>query len=162
MMDRLGQFFGQDQSRADEYRDFQQRYQQSPDQISEREAARRYREMMQHMDDDDDDDDDDDMNQQYEQAFGQMSPRERQMLAQRYQQATRDNSRPYQGYQDDYDDERASSPRELARMTRRAAKQDPDLLDQLVGQDSPLSGTAGKMALAGLAAVAASKFLGRR
>lgn len=159
MMDRLGQFFGQDQSRADEYRDFQQRYQQAPDQISEREAAQRYREMMQHMDDDDDDDD---MNQQYEQAFGQMPMQDRRALAQRYQQATRDNSRPYQGYQDDYDDERASSPRELARMTRRAAKEDPDLLEQMVGQDSPLAGTAGKVALAGLAAVAASKFLGRR
>lgn len=158
MMDRLGQFFGQDQSRTEQYRDFQQRYQQSPDQISEQEAAQRYREMMQHMDDDDDDDD---MNQQYEQTFGQMPQQDRQALAQRYQQATRDNSRPYQGYQDDYDDERASSPRELARMTRRAAKQDPDLLEQLVGQGSPLAGTAGKAALAGLAAVAASKFLGR-
>jgi hypothetical protein len=91
-----------------------------------------------------------------------MPPQDRRALAQRYQQATRDNSRSYQGYQDDYDDERASSPRELARMTRRAAKQDPDLLEQMVGPGNPLSGTAGKMALAGLAAVAASKFLGRR
>ncbi len=159
MMDRLGQFFGQDQTRADDYRDFDRRYREAPDQISDREAARRYREMMQHMDDDDDDDE---MYNQYEQAFGQMPPQDRRMLAQRYQQATRDYNRPFQGYRDDYDDERASSPRELARMTRRASKEDPDLLDQLVGPGNPLSSTVGKVALAGLAAVAASKFLGRR
>jgi hypothetical protein len=158
-MDRLGQFFQQDNNREHEYRDFERRYREQPDQISDREAAQRYREMMQHMDDDDDDED---MNQEYERSFGQMPPQERRMLAERYQQATRDSSRPYQGYPEGYDLDQASSPRELARMTRRASKEDPDLLEQMVGPGNPLAGTAGKMALAGLAAVAASKFLGRR
>jgi hypothetical protein len=159
MMDRLGQFFDQDRSREDDYRDFERRYRENPDQISEREAAQRYREMMANMQDDDDDDE---AYQEYERSFGQMSPQERRMLAERYQQATRDSGRPYQGYRDDYDLDRASSPHELARMTRRAAQEDPDLLDQLVGQNSPLSGTAGKVALAGLAAFAAQRFLGGR
>jgi len=159
MFDKMNEFFGQDQNRQDEYRDFERRYRENPDQISEQEAARRYREMMAHMDDSDEDEE---VHSEYERTFGQMSPQERRTLAERYQQATRDNSRAYDGYQDDYDLDRASSPRELARMTRRAAQKDPDLLQQLMGQNSPLSGTAGKMALAGLAAFAAKRYMGRR
>ena len=159
MLDQLGQFFGQDRSREDDYRDFERRYREHPDQISDQEAARRYREMMAHMRDDDDDEE---AYNEYERTFGQMSPQERRALAERYMEATRDSDRPYQGYREDYDLDRASSPRELARMTRRAAQEDPDLLEQLVGRNSPLSSTAGKMALAGLAAFAASRFLGRR
>lgn len=159
MMDRLGQYFGQDQTRESDYRDFDQRYRQSPDNIDEREARTRYRDMMQNMDDDDDDEE---MEREYERTFGQMPEQDRRALANQYRQATSDPQRSYQGYQDDYDENRASSPRELGRMTRRAAKQDPDLLEQLAGPGNPLAGTAGKLAMAGLAAAAASKFLGKR
>ncbi len=159
MLDRLNELFGQDRSREDDYRDFERRYREQPEQISDREAARRYREIMARVGDIDDDEE---VGREYEQAFSRMSPEERRALAKRYQEATRDNSRSYQGYRDDYDLDRASSPRELGRMTRRAAQEDPDLLEQLLGQNSPLSGTAGKMALAGLAALMARRFLDRR
>ena len=154
-MDRLNQFFGQDTQRQQEYQDFSQRYQQDPHSISDAEAARRYREMASQLDDDDLDD-------AHEQAFSQMSPQERRMMAEQYQRATQDPNRPYQGYQQDYDLDRASQPRELGRMTRLAGRDDPDLLEQLVGQNSPLAGTGAKLAMAGAAAVLASKFLGNR
>lgn len=158
LMDRLGDFFNQDNQRQQEYQQFSQRYSTDPHSISEAEAARRYREMMAHsyMDDDDDDDYGD------EQVFSQMSPQDRRLLAQRYQEATRDPNRPYQGYPQGMDLDQAAQPRNLGRMTRRAAREDGDLLDQLVGPSSPLSSTAGKLALAGGAAFLASRFMGRR
>lgn len=158
MFDKLNQFFDQDPKRQDDYRDFERRYREDPGGISDEEAARRYREMMTHMEEDEGVD----AQEEYEQAFSRMSPEERRALAQRYQQATRDSSRSYQGYRDDYDDERAASPRELARMTRRASKEDPDLLQSLLGPNSPLNSTGGRAALAGLAALAARKYLGGR
>ncbi len=99
---------------------------------------------------------------EYERAFSRMSPDERRELARRYQEATRDDSRSFQGYRSDLDLERASSPRELGRMTRQASQQDPDLLESLLGSNSPLNSTGGKMAMAGLAAFAAKRFLNQR
>jgi hypothetical protein len=159
MFDKLNEFMGQDSSRQDEYRDFERRYRENPDQISDQEAARRYREMMMHAPEDHDDPD---AEAEYEQAFSRMSPDERRDLARRYQEATRDNSRSFQGYREGQDLERAASPRELGRMTRQASQQDPDLLESLLGQGSPLASTGGKMAMAGLAAFAAKKFLSGR
>ena len=159
-MDKLNQFFGQDTKREDEYRDFERRYRENPDSISDEEAARRYREMAQH--DDMNDMDDPDTEAEYERAFSRMSPDERRELARRYQDASRDSSSGFNGYRDDYDDNRASSPRELGRMTRQASQQDPNLLEGLLGQGSPLTSTGGKIAMAGLAALAARKFLGKR
>ena len=155
MMDRLNQFFGQDNQRQQEYQDFSRRYQENPESISDAEAARRYRELADQLDDDD-------LDEAHEQAFGQLSEQERRRLAQHYQEATRDPSRPYQGYREDYDLDRAAQPRELGRMTRRAGREDPDLLEQVVGPNSPLNSTGGKLAMAGAAAFLASRFLGGR
>jgi len=159
MFDKLNEFMGQDTSRQDEYRDFERRYREDPDQISDQEAARRYREMMMHAPEDHDDPE---AESEYERAFSRMSPDERRELARRYQEANRDDSRSFQGYRDDYDLDRAASPRELGRMTRQASQQDPDLLESLLGQGSPLASTGGKMAMAGLAAFAAKRFLNKR
>jgi hypothetical protein len=154
MFDQLGQFFGQDQTRQQEYREFERRYREDPDSISDAEAARRYREMMAQMNDDDDYADDE--------VFGRLSPQERRMMAERFQQATRDPSRPYQGYPPNMDLDEAAQPRNLGRMSRQAAREDGDLLEQLVGPDSPLNSTGAKLALAGGAAYLASRFFGRR
>ena len=158
-MDKLNDLFGGDQSRADDLRDFERRHRENPDDISDEEAARRYREVMAHTEDADEDEE---MQGEYERAFSQMSPEERRSLAQRYQEADRDDSRPYSGYRQDQDLEQASSPRELGRMTRQAAQKDPGLLEQLMGPGSPLSGRVGRMAMSGLAAYAARRFMGRR
>lgn len=159
-MDKLNQFFGQDTNREDEYRDFERRYRNDPDSISDDEAARRYREMMQH--DEMNDMDDPDTEAEYERAFSRMSPDERRELARRYQDASRDSSSPFDGFGGGLDMDRASSPRELGRMTRQASQQDPNLLEGLLGQGSPLTSTGGKIAMAGLAALAARKFLNKR
>jgi hypothetical protein len=159
MFDKLTQFMGQDSSREEDYRDFERRYREDPNQISDEEAARRYREIMANSDEDYDDPE---AEAEYERAFSQMSPDERRQLARQYQEAHRDDSRSFQGYRDDLDEERASSPRELGRMTRQASQQDPNLLEGLLGKGSPLASTGGKMAMAGLAAFAAKRFLNRR
>ena len=158
-MDRLNDLFGGDQNREDDLRDFDRRYRENPDDISEEEAARRYREMMAHTSDADEDEE---MRGEYERAFSQMSPDERRTLAQRYQEADRDRDRSFEGYPKNQDLDRSSSPRELGRMTRRAAQKDPDLLQQLMGPGSPLSGRVGRMVMSGLASYAAKRFLGRR
>ncbi len=158
-MDKLNQFFGQDTNREDEYRDFERRYRENPDGISDEEAARRYREIMQH---DDMDMDDPDTEAEYERAFSRMSDSERRELARRYQDASRDSSSPFDGFGGGLDLDRAASPRELGRMTRQASRQDPNLLEGLLGQGSPLTSTGGKIAMAGLAALAARKFLNKR
>ena len=142
-------------TRQQDYGEFVDRFGRDPSSIDDREAARRYREMMAQSRDDDEDDFGDD------EVFGQLSSADRRALAQQYRDATSDPQRPYQGFPQDLDLERAADPRALGRMTRRAAREDPDLLEQLVGQNSPLSGTAGKLALAGGAAFLASRFLGR-
>ena len=150
--------FGGDKSRQDELRDFERRHRENPDD-SEEEAARRYREMMAHSQDSDEDEE---MHGEYERAFSQMSPEKRRELAQRCEAAHRDGGRAFQGYPEHRDVERSATPRELGRMTRHAARKDPDLLQQLMGPNSPLSGRIGKMAMSGLAAFAAKRFLGRR
>lgn len=155
MMDRLNQFFGQDPTRNQDYQDFAQRYQNDPNSISDAEAARRYRELADQLDDAD-------LDEANEQAFSQLPQQDRRQLAEQYQRATQDPNRPYQGYQQGQDLEQAAQPRELGRMTRRASREDPDLLDQLVGQNSPLASTGGKLAMAGAAAFLASRFLGGR
>jgi hypothetical protein len=155
MMDRLNQFFGQDPNRQQEYQDFSERYQRDPSSIPEAEAAQRYRELAGELDDDT-------LDEAHEQAFGQLPEDQRRQLAQRYQEATRDPSRPYQGYPQEHDLDRAAQPRELGRMTRRAGREDPDLLEQLVGQNSPLASTGAKLAMAGAAAFLANKYLGKR
>lgn len=158
MLDRLNEFF-KDPERENDYRDFERRFQEGDDAISDQEAARRYRELMGQVDEGDEDDE---VLSEYERAFSHLSPEERRRLAERYLEASRDDGRPYDGLPSDADVERASSPRELGKLTRRAAQKDPDLLEQLVGGDSPLASRKGRMALAGLAAFAASRFLGRR
>ncbi len=161
MLEKIGEFLNQDPQRQQDYQDFERRYRENPDQLSDAEAAQRYRELMAHAGDDRDEQDDREAQQAYEDAFGRLSEGERHALAERYREATQDDSRPYQGYR--YQDlDQASSPQELGRMTRKAAQQDPDLLEQIVGPNSPLSGTGGRMALAGLAVFAAKRFLGRR
>lgn len=159
MFDRLKDFFDSDPRRRQDYELFEQTYRNDPDGISEREAARRYRELMARTEESDETDE---MLAEYERAFEHLTPEERRRLAERYLEANRDERRAFDGFPEDESVERASSPRELGRMTRRAAKTDPDLLEELVGPDSPLASRGGRLALAGLAAFAASRFLGKR
>lgn len=51
------------------------------------------------------------------------------------------------------------SPQDAARLTGYAQQQHPDLLHQIMGPGGPLGGTGSKLAVAGIAALAAKKFL---
>ena len=65
------------------------------------------------------------------------------------QQAGIQNTNPY-----------TMSPGEAARMTGYAQQQNPDLLHQIMGPGGPLGSTGAKMAIAGIAALAAKNLLG--
>jgi hypothetical protein len=52
------------------------------------------------------------------------------------------------------------SPQEAARLTAYAQQQNPDILHQILGPGGPLGSTTAKVAVAGLAALAAKQILG--
>lgn len=150
-MDLLQKFLGSNPQKQQEYADFVRRYQEDPNSISDEEAARRYRELMRNSPQDLAD-------EAHQHGFGQLPEQERRKLAQQYQDANSNPSRPFDGY--NYNDpNQAADPRQLGRMTQQAENQDPDLFGQLFGQNSPLNSTLGKAALAGAAAFLASRVL---
>ena len=149
--DLLQKFFGSNPQAQQDYGDFIQRYQDDANNISDEEAARRYREMMRHAPPDL-------AEQAHEQAFGQLPQRDRSALADQYRDAARDPNRPFDSYNYDTSDA-AADPRNLGRMGYQAQEQDPDLFDKVLGKDSPLNSTLGRAALAGAAAFIASRVL---
>jgi hypothetical protein len=153
MMDRLSQFLGQGGNQQ-QYQDFSQRYQQDPSSISDEEAAQRYREMMRHASPQD-------LEEAHAQAFSQMSEQERMQMAQQFQQAHQDPNIPWQGYPQDMDHSQVAQPQYLGRMAGQMSQQNPDLMAQIAGPNSPLASTGGKLALAGAAAFLASRYLGQ-
>lgn len=52
------------------------------------------------------------------------------------------------------------SPQDAARLTSYAQQQNPDILHQIMGPGGPLGSTGAKLAVAGIAALAAKHFLG--
>lgn len=149
--DLLQKFFGTNPQQQQDYTDFIQRYQNDPNSISDQEAARRYREMLRHAPQDM-------AAEAHDQAFQQLSPQDRGQLADSFRNATQDPNRPYDGYK--YDDpNKAADPSNIGRMSHQAEQQDPDLMDQLLGKNSPLNSTLGRAALAGAAAYIASRVL---
>ena len=152
MLTRLSQFFGADPTRPQAYRDFTQRYQQDPAALSGADVAHHYGDLATYLDEQD-------MDAAHEQAFGHLSEQDRRALAQQYQYASRDPTRPFQGYPAGTHFNQMTQPRRLGRMTRNAAHHDPDLLSELVGPDSPLNSTGAKLAMAAAVAALASRYL---
>ena len=98
--------------------------------------------------------------QVHQQYFEQMPPQQRGGLVQGLlgglmqqgfnpQQAGIQNTNPS-----------SMSPGEAARLTGYAAQQQPDLLHQVLGPGGPLGSTGAKLAVAGIAALAAKQILG--
>jgi hypothetical protein len=142
-------------NKRSQYEDFIGRYEQgSPyDGIGDDEAVERYREVDSRLDDD-----------QYrdsaEAAFSRLSPQERQEFARYMQSRARERGIDSFDQSDRYDD-----PSELARMTSQVRQKDPNILEQLMGRGGtggPLDNPIAKAAFAGIAAMAASKIMGRR
>lgn len=150
--DLLQQIFGGDKQRQDDYADFARRAQQDPSSISDEEAARRYREMMRNAPPEV-------VAEANAHVAEQLPQEDRDKMADVFRKATNDPDRPYDGY--NYPDhDTATKPDSLGRMAGQASQQDPDLLEQLAGKDSPLNSTIGRAALAAGAAYLASRVLG--
>ncbi len=139
-IDLLQQFFGANPQRQQEYDEFLQRYQNDPGSISDEEAARRYHEMMRNAPPEM-------IEQANQHAFRQLPQQDRHALAEHFRDASRDPSRPFDGYTAD-DPDQAADPGTLGRMVGQAGRQDPNLLDQLIGPGSPLNSPMGRAALA--------------
>jgi hypothetical protein len=150
-IDMLQKFFKSNPQHQQEYSDFVQRYQDDPNSISNDEAARRYREMLRHSPSGLAAD-------AHDEAFAQVPQADRRKLAEHFQGATQDVDRPFNGYHFPTTDE-AADPHNIGQMAHQAETQDPDLLSQLIGKDSPLNSTLGRAALAGAAAYIASRVI---
>ena len=98
--------------------------------------------------------------QAHQQYYEQMPPQQRGSLMQGLlgtlqqrgfypQQAGIQNTDPY-----------GMSPQDAARLTGYAQQQSPDILHQIMGPGGPLGSTGAKLAVAGIAALAAKQILG--
>jgi hypothetical protein len=99
--------------------------------------------------------------QAHQQYYEQMPPQQRGGLMQGLmgvltqqgynpQQAGFQNTNPYN-----------ISPRDAARLTGYAQQQNPNILHQIMGPGGPLGSTGAKLAVAGIAALAAKQILGQ-
>jgi len=161
-MDLLERVLGSPEKRT-EYQDFIDRYDAAPpfDSIEDREAVDRYGQVTPELSRD-----------QYRdsasEAFGRLSPAERAEFSRwlRTHASQQGVSVPDYDLNDDGIDDRAQNdPGELAEMTTRVREQEPSIFEQILGK----GGTGGrfdnpivKMAVAGIAAMAASRLMGAR
>ncbi|QBD74501.1 hypothetical protein EPA93_00215 [Ktedonosporobacter rubrisoli] len=98
-----------------------------------------------------------DVHQQY---YEQMPPQQRGGLLQGIMNAlTQRGYDPRQAGIQETDPYRMS-PQDAARLTGYAQQQQPDILHQILGPGGPLGSTGAKLAVAGIAALAAKQFLG--
>lgn len=97
--------------------------------------------------------------QAHEEAFGRMPLDQRQQVVDQFRQAHNDPNQAFQypqmsGGASDY------NPAQMGGMVRQAQRQQPDLLQGMLGQGGALSNPLAKIAMAGVAAIAAQKMLG--
>lgn len=148
---------GQDRQRAD---DFVGRYDQGApwEGIDDDEALDQYRRVAPNLSDDD-------YEESARQAFSRLEPQQRQELGQYVAQQAR--QRNIQVDDDDFSD-----PAVLGRVTRRANREQPGFLESVLGGGGTggsggsgggmLNSPIGRAAMAGIAAFAMKKFMGRR
>ncbi len=162
-MSFLEQLFGGGGQQRQEYQDFVNRYEQGApwEGISNQEAMSRYQQVARQL-----------PPQEYEQAaqeaFARMTPDQRRQLAQMLQQQARQQQVNFPDLNQDGIDDRLQDPRAFAQVTSRMEQQQPGMLEQLLGGGGGgAGGGAGEMlnnplakaALAGIAAMAAQRFL---
>ena len=171
-MDVLQNLLGGGQQRQ-QFQDFAQRYEQGApyDGISEQEALQTYQQVAPHL-----------PPQQWQAAaadsFSRLAPQERLQLGQYLQQGAQQRGVTFPDLNRDGVDDRLQDPRYLAQMAGQMRQQQPGLFSQLLGGalgggmggspqggqgsglGSALSSPIAKAALAGVAAMAAQRFLG--
>jgi hypothetical protein len=131
----------------DKLRDFSRRYQDGPpDQgYSDQEARDSYGQLASRLPNDE-------YEQSAEAAFSRLSPEQRRQFGEWLQQRTGGSAT--NALTDD--------PRELARATSRVQQEQPNLLQQAFGEGGALSNPIAKVAVAGIAAMAAQRLFGNR
>ena len=155
-MDLLQGLLGGGQQQQD-YGDFISRYNQGApyDGIGDDEAYSRYQQVAMQAPPD-----------VYEDAayesYSRMQPHERIQLAQYMRQQASQQGVSFQDYDQDGRDDRYEDPRYLAQVTSRMHQQQPDLLGQLLGGGGSFGNPLAKGAMAGIAAMVASRVLGGR
>ena len=98
--------------------------------------------------------------QVHQQYYEQMPPQQRGGLMQGLLGAlTQQGYNPQQAGLSNYDPH-SMSPQDAGRLTGYAQQQNPDILHQIMGPGGPLGSTGAKMAVAGIAALAAKQILG--
>jgi hypothetical protein len=153
----LSGLLGGSQQRQDD-QDFVSRYAQGhpAEGYDDAEVLRRYQQVAPRLPPQDD-------QQAAQAAFERMSPAEREQFAQYVHHRARQQGATVPGWPAGGGSQRYPDPGALAEATSRVHQQDPDLLGQLLGPGGALGSPVAKAALAGVAAVAASRFLsGRR
>jgi hypothetical protein len=154
-MDVLKNIFGggtpdDHERRAQQY---QQGYQSGQlGDLTDQDVAQRYQQTVQHAPPEV-------VQQAHEEAFGRLPLDQRQQIVDQFRQAHNDPSQPFQypqmsGGQGDY------SPAQMGGMFQQAQRQQPDLLQGMLGQGGALSNPMAKMAMAGVAAIAAQRLMG--
>lgn len=139
--DTLNQFFEQQTDRVHMYREFTEQYEHDAAHVTSGDVIRLYSELAHSLTEQA-------MDAAHEQAFASMSEEDRRGLAREYQYAGRDPTRSFQGYPNGMDFHQMMQPRRLGRMTRTAVLEDRELVDELLGPDSPLAGSGVKDAMA--------------
>ncbi len=154
-MNLLESILGGGKQRSD-WDDFVTRYDQGPPWagISDDEAVRRYDQVARQL-----------PPQQYEEAardaFDRMSPQERLAFGRELQQQSRQRGLDIPDLDGDGIDDRLQDPGYLAQVTGGMQRRQPGMLEQLLGGGGGGGGNPlAKGALAGIAAMAAKRFMG--
>jgi hypothetical protein len=145
---------GTNEQRQD-YQDFVNRYNQgSPSEgYDNQEVRRRYDQVASALPPQD-------YRQAAEEAFQRMSPQERTEFARELQQRTQQQGMRIPDVDRNGIDDRFQDPGTLAQYTSQVQQQKPDVIGDLLGPGGALGSPVAKAALAGIAAIAASKILG--
>lgn len=153
-LESLQKFLGGAGGKQQDYADFLHRFQQDPNSISADEASQRYRELLRNASPAA-------VSEAYDTVLGQLAPEQRRELAAQFQSAHEDPRSSFNGFRFSSASQ-ASDARTLGQMAQQAEQQDPGLLDRILGQNSPLNSTLGRLALAGIAAYLAQRALSQQ
>ncbi len=97
--------------------------------------------------------------QAHEEAFSRMPMDQRQQIVDQFRQAHNDPQPPFQ-FPGFTNSQRDYAPAQMGQMFGQAQRQQPDLLQSMLGQGGALSNPLAKMAMAGVAAIAAQRLMG--
>ncbi len=154
-MDVLKNIFGG--GTPDNYEQRAQQYQQGYQSgqlggLTDQDVAQRYQQTVQYAPPEV-------VQQAHEEAFNRLSPQEQQQIVTQFQRAHNDPNQAFQYPQFNNGGQQSYGPQQMGQMVRQAQQQ-PDLLQQVLGPGGALSNPVAKMAMAGVAAMAAQRLMG--